>query len=85
MTPPRAAALDAAGLRGGEHVPVRVLSQASGASAALARLPLGTALWILDEPFNALDNHRVAAGPHRRAPDQRWPGGADQPPGGGLG
>jgi heme exporter protein A len=42
------AALDAAGLRGREHVPVRIL-------------PLGTAaLWVLDEPFNALDSAATA-------------------------
>ena len=45
-----------AGLRGREHVPARTLSQGQRRRAALARLPLGQArLWILDEPFNALD------------------------------
>ena len=55
------AALDAAGLRGREHVPVRILSQGQRRRAALARLPLGTAaLWVLDEPFNALDSAATA-------------------------
>jgi heme exporter protein A len=49
-------ALADAGLRGREHVPVRTLSQGQRRRAALARLPLGqAALWVLDEPFNALD------------------------------
>jgi heme exporter protein A len=49
-------ALADAGLRGREHVPVRTLSQGQRRRAALARLPLGRcALWVLDEPFNALD------------------------------
>jgi heme exporter protein A len=49
-------ALADAGLRGREHVPVRTLSQGQRRRAALARLPLGQALlWVLDEPFNALD------------------------------
>jgi heme exporter protein A len=50
------AALHAAGLRGREHMPVRTLSQGQRRRAALARLALGgAALWVLDEPFNALD------------------------------
>jgi heme exporter protein A len=49
-------ALADAGLRGREHLPARVLSQGQRRRAALARLPLGGAqLWVLDEPFNALD------------------------------
>jgi len=49
-------ALADAGLRGREHVPARTLSQGQRRRAALARLPLGQALlWVLDEPFNALD------------------------------
>ena len=44
------------GLRGREHLPVRVLSQGQKRRAALARLLSSTAkLWILDEPFVALD------------------------------
>jgi heme exporter protein A len=50
-------ALADAGLRGHEHMPVRRLSQGQRQRAALARLGLaaGAALWVLDEPFNALD------------------------------
>jgi heme exporter protein A len=49
-------ALADAGLRGRELVPTRILSQGQRRRAALARLPLGQALlWVLDEPFNALD------------------------------
>ena len=54
-------ALADAGLRGREHVPARTLSQGQRRRAALARLPLAQArLWILDEPFNALDTTAVA-------------------------
>ncbi len=54
-------ALVDAGLRGREHVPARTLSQGQRRRAALARLPLGQArLWILDEPFNALDSAAAA-------------------------
>lgn len=50
------AALQAAGLAGHEHAPVRTLSQGQRRRAALARLVLSHApLWVLDEPFNALD------------------------------
>jgi heme exporter protein A len=49
-------ALAAAGLKGREHVAARILSQGQRRRAALARLPLSAApLWVLDEPFNALD------------------------------
>ena len=49
-------ALAQLGLRGREHLPVRVLSQGQKRRAALARLVVSTAkLWILDEPFVALD------------------------------
>ena len=43
-------------------LPVRKLSQGQKRRAALARLPLSTAarLWLLDEPFNALDAGGVA-------------------------
>ncbi len=53
------AALDAAGLNGREHLPARVLSQGQRRRAGLARLalPSAAALWVLDEPFNALDTH----------------------------
>ncbi len=50
-------ALAQAGLKGRERVPARNLSQGQRRRVALARLVLGSAatLWILDEPFNALD------------------------------
>jgi len=52
-----AAALSATGLRGLERTPVRALSQGQRRRVALARLVLGSKapLWVLDEPFNALD------------------------------
>lgn len=51
------AALADAGLRGGERTPVRRLSQGQRRRCGLARLLLARAapLWVLDEPFNALD------------------------------
>ena len=50
------AALGQMGLRGREHLPVRVLSQGQKRRTALARLLISRAsLWILDEPFVALD------------------------------
>ena len=56
------AALQAAGLRGFEHGPARRLSQGQRRRAALSRLALGVhrPLWILDEPFNALDTVATA-------------------------
>lgn len=49
-------ALSRLGLRGKEHLPVRVLSQGQKRRSALARLVVSHAkLWILDEPFVALD------------------------------
>lgn len=51
------AALAAAGLQGREMMPARQLSQGQKKRVHLARtaLPFAPSLWILDEPFNALD------------------------------
>jgi heme exporter protein A len=56
------AALAAAGLRGFDSTPVRRLSQGQRRRSALARLVHGhyAALWVLDEPFNALDTGATA-------------------------
>lgn len=49
-------ALAQMGLRSREHLPVRVLSQGQKRRTALSRLIVSNAaLWILDEPFVALD------------------------------
>lgn len=61
----RAAARDALnefGLAPCAHLPVRALSQGQKRRAGLARLALSrdVPLWILDEPFSALDAHAVA-------------------------
>ncbi len=49
-------ALKRMGLAGFEDLPTRVLSQGQKRRVALARLLLNTSrLWILDEPFTALD------------------------------
>lgn len=56
-------ALAQAGLRGHEDTQVRRLSQGQRRRSALARLavaPGRAALWVLDEPFNALDVGAVA-------------------------
>ena len=60
LVAPRAQALQAlaqAGLPGRWRVPARQLSQGQRRRVALARLVLSSAtpLWVLDEPFNALD------------------------------
>lgn len=50
-------ALAQMGLRGREDLPVRVLSQGQKRRTALARLLVSSAkLWVLDEPFVALDS-----------------------------
>ncbi len=55
-----AAALWRVGLRGREDLPLRVLSQGQRRRALLARvLARGARLWILDEPFAALDTGGV--------------------------
>jgi len=53
-------ALDRIGLRGFEDLPTRVLSQGQKRRVTLARLLVTkTRLWILDEPFTALDKAAV--------------------------
>ena len=53
-------ALARMGLRGREHVPLRVMSQGQKRRTALARLLVSQApLWVLDEPFVALDAKAV--------------------------
>jgi len=53
--------LERVGLAGREHLPVRVLSQGQKRRVALSRLLWTPApLWILDEPFVALDVAAVA-------------------------
>ena len=56
------AALKAAGLRGHERTSARRLSQGQRRRSALARLALSqnAPLWVLDEPFNALDTAATA-------------------------
>ncbi|ANI18405.1 heme ABC transporter ATP-binding protein CcmA [Pseudomonas sp. UME83] len=54
-------ALEAVGLRGFEDVPCHTLSAGQQRRVALARLYLeAPPLWILDEPFTALDKQGVA-------------------------
>jgi heme exporter protein A len=53
-------ALERIGLRGHEDLPTRVLSQGQKRRVALARLLTHDArLWVLDEPFTALDKAAV--------------------------
>ena len=55
-------ALERVGLVGFEDVPVRSLSAGQGRRVALARLLITRArVWILDEPFTAIDRRGVAA------------------------
>ncbi len=55
-------ALAQTGLTQRTQVPVRALSQGQRKRVALARLPLSALapLWVLDEPFNALDTAATA-------------------------
>ena len=54
------AALARMGLRGREHLPLRVMSQGQKRRTALARLLASQVqLWVLDEPFVALDAKAV--------------------------
>lgn len=54
-------ALDRIGLKGMEDLPTKVLSQGQKKRVALSRLLVTkTRLWILDEPFVALDKQAVA-------------------------
>lgn len=55
-------ALDQLGLARAAHVPAKSLSQGQRRRAALARLALSSArvLWLLDEPFIALDTEAAA-------------------------
>jgi heme exporter protein A len=57
------ATLQAFGLKGIQHLPCRFMSQGQRRRLALARLGLssGRALWILDEPFAALDAEAIEA------------------------
>lgn len=55
-------ALNAVGLKGFEDVPCHMLSAGQNRRVSLARLYLSRApLWILDEPFTAIDKKGVAA------------------------
>jgi heme exporter protein A len=55
-------ALRELGLEGRAHLPLRVLSQGQKRRVALAKLmSLQARLWILDEPFVALDAKGLAA------------------------
>jgi heme exporter protein A len=55
-------ALAVQGLKNRAHLPLRVLSQGQKRRVALARLQLAHAkLWLLDEPFVALDSDAVQA------------------------
>ena len=56
-------ALQRLGVHNRQHAPVRTLSQGQRRRVALARLVLSqdSPLWLLDEPFDALDTDGIAA------------------------
>jgi heme exporter protein A len=56
-------ALQRLGVHGCRHAPARTLSQGQKRRVALARLALSQSadLWLLDEPFDALDNDGITA------------------------
>lgn len=58
-----AQALKRMGVANRQHAPVRTLSQGQRRRVALARLALamGAPVWLLDEPFDALDTDGIAA------------------------
>lgn len=71
----RLAALDAIGLRGFEDIPAAQLSAGQQRRVALARLVLmPRPLWVLDEPFTAIDRQGVVA-LERRLQDHARAGG----------
>ena len=84
---PAGEALDALGIAHLAEVPVRLLSSGQRKRAALARVAAsGAALWLLDEPLNALDGdgadrldaliarHRAGGGAVLAASHQPLPG-----------
>ena len=78
-------ALEQLGIARLADLPARYLSQGQRRRAALARLALSAAvpLWLLDEPFAALDDEAIAQRERavRRAPRRRRHAGADFAPG----
>lgn len=58
------AALEQLGMQALQHAPVRTLSQGQRRRAALARLALAASrpgVWLLDEPYDALDDQATRA------------------------